>query len=58
MGVTQPGRECQPLTPSTLRMNGTISLLSYMRSWCGEETLYSFYVLSSKTTCSSLRMIW
>lgn len=57
MGVTQPGLECQPRTPSTLRMNGTISFLSSMPSWRGEETLYSFYFLSSKTTCSSLRMI-
>jgi hypothetical protein len=29
-----------------------------MPSWRGEETLFSFYFLSSKITCSSLRMIW
>jgi hypothetical protein len=57
-GVTHPGREFQPLTPSMLRMNGAIPLFSYMPSWRGEETFYSFYFLYSKITCSSLRMIW
>jgi hypothetical protein len=30
-------------------MNGVVPPVSYMPSWRGEETLYSFYFLSSKT---------